>query len=304
MEKVYKGKSCTVRVLKKSMSSKTKTVMKSFEIEYPRFILAELNTHRMASKNSSSSRAIPFSSLLEFILANPAMPCYWGKNKSGMKAEEELSTLEVESSKGVWLATLESVASHARVLNGMKLHKQTINRLLEPWQTMKTVISGTEWANLYWLRDHVDAQPEFQDLAHTMHIADAETESEILEPGQWHLPYIEFDNGLYRDESGKIITLEQAKIISSSCCAQVSYRKNDPSEEKADKIYKQLIESEPCHASPVEHQATPMLNVSTPFDPSTWEEGVTHVRRDGSLWSGNLQGWIQHRQLIPNNVKW
>lgn len=302
--KTFEGKVCKVRVLKKSKSSETGDVMKTFELEYPRFILAEVNTHRMTSKNSSSSRAIPFAKMLETIMASPAMPCYWGKNQPGMQAKEELSPFQIDSAKAVWLTALDSIASYSIVLDGMSLHKQTINRLLEPFQTMKTVMSGTEFENLYWLRDHPDAQPEFNDLAHMMRIADKETEYQILHPGQWHLPYVDLIDGKYFDSHGTELTLEQAKHISASCCAQVSYRKLDQSAEKAEKIFKQLIESEPCHASPVEHQATPMGAYNVPFMPETWENGITHVRRDGTLWSGNLQGWIQHRQLIPNNVRW
>ena len=105
-----------------------------------------------------------------------------------------------------------------------------------------------------------------------------------------------------------IVDLETAKMISVSCCAQVSYRKLDDSIEKARKIFDMLnigSNVKPAHASPLEHQGTPM-NVfeSMPFFPSTWEEGITHVRRDGSLWSGNLRGWVQLRQLIPNEAKW
>jgi hypothetical protein len=110
---------------------------------------------------------------------------------------------------------------------------------------------------------------------------------------------------LYSDNKGDDITAEEARIISASCCAQVSYRKNDDSFEKAEKIYRQLIESQPCHASPVEHQATPMdIATMCRFEPETWEEGITHVSANSDLWSGNLRGWIQHRKLITDEAKW
>ena len=78
--------------------------------------------------------------------------------------------------------------------------------------------------------------------------------------------------------------------------------------EKALDIFEKLkldgVSSDPKHASPVEHQATPMDDLTIPFNPNTWENGITHVRRDGSLWSGNLRGWVQYRQLIPNESVW
>ncbi len=95
------------------------------------------------------------------------------------------------------------------------------------------------------------------------------------------------------------LPIAYAKIISASCCAQVSYRKSDDSYEKALVIFDKLINSKPCHASPVEHQATPIFEQR-----KGWNDGITHVDRKGNYWSGNFQGWIQFRQLIPNNACW
>jgi hypothetical protein len=104
--------------------------------------------------------------------------------------------------------------------------------------------------------------------------------------------------------SGTELTLEQAKAVSASCCAQVSYRKLDDSLEKAKDIFAKLIESKPCHASPTEHQAAPMgyTRLKQPLGIKDWEEGVTHMDKNGDFWSGNFKGWVQHRQLIPDNV--
>jgi hypothetical protein len=178
---------------------------------------------------------------------------------------------------------------------------------------MKTVISGTEFENLWWLRDHADAQPEFQELARVMHLAYEESVPQELINGEWHLPYIEtvYDDAkntfVYIDGEGNNLALETAIKVSSSCCAQVSYRRLDESVEKAVSIYDKLIGADRKHASPFEHQGTPIVGgdfTPIPFDPDTWPVGVTHVCRDGTLCSGNLQGWIQHRQLIPNHTKW
>ena len=111
------------------------------------------------------------------------------------------------------------------------------------------------------------------------------------------------------------LTPKQALAVSSSCCAQVSYRTLDLSLDKAQMIYGRLVESEPVHASPFEHQATPIRpsyyysedhhedDGSNLLDPKTWQLGITHMDADRKFWSGNFQGFIQHRQLIPNNVR-
>lgn len=286
--------------------------MTTFEIEYPRFILAELNTHRMLSKNSASSRAIPVEAMHTHIRQHPAMPVFWGKNQPGMKASEELVGANRTYSEYLWNKAKESALDYAHQMMLEGLHKQIANRATEPWMTMKTVISGTEWANLYYLRDHNDAQPEFGVLANRMHTAHKQSEPILLNEGEWHLPYVKTtrdDGGTlhYLNPEGGFYTLEDARIVSASCCAQVSYRRNDDSLEKAHKIYKQLIESKPAHASPVEHQATPMshrFGLGEPTRPQYWPKGVTHQDRDGNYWSGNLQGWIQFRKLIPDEAVW
>lgn len=280
--------------------------MTTFEIEYPRFILAELNTHRMLSKNSASSRAIPVKTMLKHVTENPAMPVYWGKNQSGMQAKEQLDDSAIREAKYIWAKAREDAVHWATILaDRIGLHKQLANRVTEPWMLMKTVISGTEWANFWWLRAHADAQPEIHQLANVMLAEYTSSIPQELEPGEWHVPYINTSRNpnsgtiVYTDNNGNSISAEEAKIISASCCAQVSYRKNDDTLEKAKKIFQQLIESQPCHASPVEHQATPMNS-----NAETWEPGTTHLDSNGDLWSGNLRGWIQHRKLIPGEAQW
>ena len=287
------------------------TRMTTMEIEYPRFILAELNTHRMLSKNSASSRAIPVKAMHEHIMQAPAAPVYWGKNQAGMQAKEQLTEYDMSRAKHIWTKAKEDAIYWAKALADLELHKQIANRVTEPWMTMKTVISGTEWANFFWLRNHADAQPEIAELARKMHEAMAASKPQLLGSGEWHVPYVktyrDTHTGVlhYVDADDKYITAEEARIISSSCCAQVSYRKSDDSYEKAVKIYKQLIESTPAHASPVEHQATPMNKGTVcALVPEIWRPGITHVDRNCQLWSGNLRDWIQFRKLIANEAKW
>ena len=281
------------------------TRITTFELQYPRFIHSEVMTHRMFSRNSASSRAIPISKVIEQVKTNPAQPVHWGKNQSGMQAKEELQGIPKVAAQDSWLCAAEEMASRAKILSDIGLHKQVVNRLLEPFQIMKVIVTATEWKNFFWLRDHPDAQPEIQELARKMKGAYDYSKPEYLEEGMWHLPYIfsrtdstgtqqyYFSDKAEQEE----YSLEDALQISCSCCAQVSYRKLDTSLEKAKDIYKKLVESEPVHASAFEHCA----KVPDRFD--DWVNGMTHEDQFGKWWSGNFKNWVQYRQLIPNNVK-
>lgn len=276
----------------------------TFELVYPRFIHSELMTHRMFSRNAASSRAIPVEKMIDMVKTSPAQPCHWGKNQPGMQANEELGTFRKKAAKKLWMIAAKAAARVAGVLTRIGAHKQIANRILEPFQLMKTVVTATEYDNFFWLRKHPDAQPEIRVLAEKMWEALQGSLGFVLQPGEWHTPY--YGEGAWapygqpdKDHSGH--SLQQALAISSSCCAQVSYRRLDDSLEKAQMIYKRLVESTPVHASPFEHQATPMEKDSTVMA-GCWDKGITHCDREGKLWSGNLKGWIQHRQLIPNNV--
>jgi len=295
----------TAKIIADSIN-KRGTRVTTFELEYPRIIHSELMTHRVFSRNAASSRAIPVKTMIDLIESNPAMPSHWGKNQSGMQAKEELGELEKESVKQLWLNACKDAVSHARVMSDIGAHKQVINRITEPYQHMKVVLTATNYANWFYLRDHADADPTIAELAAKMKHEYDYNEPDWLEESAWHLPYVRTQkaNGTfpqrYWDELGNQITLEQALMISVSSCAQVSYRKSDGSLEKAEVVYKRLIESKPTHASPTEHQCQVFESFQNNVD---WPKGITHVDRNGTYWSGNMRDWIQYRQLIPNNVK-
>lgn len=275
----------------------------TFELEYPRFIHAEFMTHRMFSRNAASSRAIPVEKMIKQIEDNPAMPIHWGKNQPGMQAKEECDAL-IDCTNGTYLTRTQAwefAAMHARVVaeafNAAGYHKQIVNRLLEPFAHIKVVCTATEYDNFFELRRHPDAQPEIHELANQMWDARDASTPRLLGYHDWHLPYyangwLEFTN---HDHSEQELT--EALMISASCCAQVSYRVNDPSLEKAKRIYKQLIESKPMHASPFEHQATPMKRRGL----GRADSGTTHesyINGNPEWWSANFRGWVQYRQLI------
>lgn len=306
----------SAKIIAHSKSSVNGKEIVTFELEYPRFIHAELMTHRLFSRNAASSRAIPVAAMIEQVRTNPALPVHWGANQAGMQAQKALSQTLQRSAMYLWRQAARIAASTAEQMVKLNLHKQVANRILEPFQMMKTVVTATEFDNWFWLRKHADAQPEIRVLAEKMWEALEASGGVVIAPGDWHVPYFKGDifDGVWCDECDESVSLEDALAISSSCCAQVSYRKLDDSVEKARTIYARLVESEPVHASPFEHQATPMEptdkwdctddGVNIARWPYTWEQGITHAGRDGKLWSGNLCGFIQHRQLIPNNACW
>lgn len=286
----------TAKILKDSISPTNKRIT-TFELEFPRFVLPEFNTHRVFSRNAASSRAIPIETMIKQVLDNPAMPIWWGKNQAGMQAKEELDNTKItidhytgregtslDRAKQIWLESRDEAVKYVKELSNIGLHKQIANRILEPWSHIKVVVTSTEWDNWYNLRNHPDAQPEIHELAKIMLVEHVVSTPVPLEYGEWHLPYITRYRNHYttgRHEDG-LFDLETAKKVSVSLCAQVSYRKSDDSVDKAIKIFDKLIESKPTHASPTEHQATPL--------------------EDSEESSGNFRGWLQYRQTIKDNV--
>lgn len=290
----------------------------TFELEFHRYLLPEFNTHRLFSRNAASSRAIPVQKMIDLIQKTTAMPIHWGKNQPGMSAKEECHEfLDVHSeSPGKtreewWKDACEMAIIHAKEFSAKGYHKQVVNRLLEPFTFIKVVCTATEYDNFFWLRAHPDAQPEIQELARVMLEAREESDPLLLEPGSWHVPYYNIESaniigcwipsdGVNNDCAG--VPLEDALAISASCCAQVSYRILNDDIDKAREIYARLVEAEPVHASPFEHQASPMGDRTTMLS-----DGVTHRTKQPTnvnLWSGNFRGWVQHRQLIKNNACW
>lgn len=283
----------------------------TFILEYPRIIHSELMTHRVFSRNSASSRAIPTKAVISDIRDNPADIVWWGKNMTGMQAKEELTGWRLKAAKILHVLGRESAILISRLQLAVGLHKQIANRRLETYQNIRVVVTSTEWNNFFALRNHPDAQPEFQLLASMMYSTMSSSVPEILKPGHWHIPYIHtvinedgnqefyFFNPNDQTDLLRAFSLNDALKISASLAAQESYRKSDSSLEKAEVIWERLVGSAPVHASPTEHQAMAMQYAKSVND--SWESGITHMDRNDNYWSGNFRGFIQHRQLIPNH---
>ena len=299
----------TAKIIADSYSAVNGKRITTFELQYPRFIHSELMTHRLFSRNAMSSRAVPVEKVLEQVREDPAFPIHWGLNQPGMQAKEEVGGVDRYGNdlkwllKARWHEAARMQASFAQEFSDHGLHKQVVNRILEPFQLMKTVLTSTEFDNFFWLRKHKDAQPEIKELAERMYeqLEWNKLLTVELDSGDWHTPYYEAGYWL----QGSKDFLDDALAISSSCCAQVSYRLLDDSIEKARKVYQRLVESTPVHASPFEHQASPMYYTDSdkyqmPF--YEWPKGYTHQDKEGEFWSGNFKSWIQYRQLIDGNV--
>ena len=304
-----KGKNNIVATIVADSINEKGNRITTFELDYHRFFHSEFLTHKIFSKNAASSRAIPVERAIQLIQENPAIPVHFGRNNPGMQSNEELEGLTREAAEATWIAAMNSALSYMHVLgdkNGINGHKQWVSRIGEPFSMIKVVFTGTQFENLFNLRAHKDAQPEFQELAFAMQAARDQSVPNQLKKWQWHLPYIDMIDGRYYC-NGQEYDLETAKLISISCCAQVSYRRLDDTVEKAKSIVERLrldSKSKQSHFSPCEHQAMAMDDQNIPFNPNTWQPGITHVDRMGGLWSGNFKGWIQNRQLImqENNM--
>lgn len=289
MDKIVGKGGISAIVLADSVSPQGKRFT-TLEIEYPRIILAETNTHRQLSKNSSSSRAIPFNSMIQNLTG---MPVRFGAANAGMQDKGEEYEQEGYYPRGVWNNAKAVAISYAASLKEFGYHKQVYNRLLEPFQMMKTIISGTEWNNFFHLRLDEAADPTIQELARVMKQAMDRSVPVSLEHGQWHLPKVKQKE---LEEHG----LDNAIKMSCARCAAVSYRKGEYDLAKCLEVYDRLVNTERVHASSLEHCATPVMYANYFSQIVEWEEGVTHVRKDGTPCSGNLVGWIQWRQLVPN----
>lgn len=257
----------------------------TFLLTYPRFIHAEFATHRLFSRNASSSRAIPVITLLLQVLFNPAIPVYWGQNQKGMQARTELSGLRLRLARFLYLGARFPVALIVYILTKLGLHKQLANRLLEPWGHITVVVSSTDYANFFALRSHPDAQPEIRVLSDLMREAYARSVPRRLAIGEWHLPFLKAHE--------HALDNEVKLALSVARCARTSYlthSKENPSVSADQKLHDMLVNATPPHMSPFEHQALP--DWWNPIK-KNWEAPERH---------GNFTGFQQYRKFIANEA--
>jgi hypothetical protein len=257
----------------------------TFQLKYPRYIHAEVLTHRMFSRNASSSRAIPVGKLTDKSIEEMVTPIRWGLNQPGMQAgEDNLEGDALVLAQIIWTDMAYYCAAGVKRLGELGLHKQWANRPTEWFGHIEVVLTATEWANFYHLRVHPDAQPEIYHLAKLM--LDAQNAStpvlrkaDKADANNLHLPYI---SSAERSEC----SIEDLVRMSTARSCRISYLTHDkqnPEREKDILLHERLVSSEPIHASPTEHIAYPY--------------------RDGFTWSANFKGWHQYRKDVENGFK-
>lgn len=272
----------------------------SFVVEAPRMILAEIVTHRSnsnnsdsleiswsentttkeISKNSSSSRAIPFSKMMEKIRTDHFNPI-WTINQKGMQGESlKDQNIKLEADR-VWDCARDAMCFYAKQLSDLGIHKQNCNRLLEPFSWTKQILTSSNWDNFFALRCHEAAQPEFRKLARMMYLAREKSIPKKLCINKWHLPFISDEESKDFEWHGHSENIPDLIKFSVARCAWVSYANSDKKATPEDmfRTYDLLLKEIPVHASPSEHQVTPCPNIPHRF-------------------RSNISGWIQFRKLI------
>ena len=240
-------------------------------VTFPRFILAEFNTHRMLSRNAASSRAIPISVMINQVKQDPFIPEDWGTFRQGMVAGPALTGEMVVGAVLAWKYALQYALIAAEALSDLKVHKSLVNRLLEPFMWTTVVVTATDWRNFFHLRTRPEAQPEFRIIALRMQDALETSTPEPKGPGEWHLPFIR--------EEDRLLGIKNLVRISAARCARVSYLTHAGKREpfKDLDLASRLLKD--GHMSPFEH---PAFCQTTP-------------RR-----LGNFTGWTQYRKLIQH----
>lgn len=265
----------TTEIIKDSVNSHNSRVT-TYLLTYPRFIHAELMTHRVFSRNAASSRAIPVKKMIEAVKKNPAMPEYWGSKQKGMQAGEQLTGWKLKLCKFFWLRGRDTAVIAAKTMLACGLHKQIANRVLEPWMHITVLVTATHYNNFFALRAHKDAQPEFQVLAYKMLDEYLKSKPQELEWGEWHIPFSD-------DKTGD----KSALVNSVASAARTSYTKQSddftPTAQLA--LYNRM--SEYGHWSPFEHQA----KATIPSSLSVMRNGNLHIN------------WVQYRTTFSNQNK-
>lgn len=322
------------------MSYKAKIVLDSvsecgdrlttMEIRFPRSFLAEVNTHRLFTRNSASSRAIPFGKLIGGVVSNPFVPDYWGANQSGMQADKQIDEDKRLIAIEDWLKARDEAVGAAVDLDSLGVHKQTVNRLLEPFMWHTVIITATEWDNFFALRANPDAQPEIRTIAEMMQSLYEENDPQEVLDGQWHQPFIGItkDRDEYKSEDAWLQAAknaaferqwaaenpEDATKVSIARCARVSYLTHDGKREiSADLTLYDRLENG-GHLSPFEHVARPFTggerrllsgmtsaldNFADTFDV---DDLFTQQVRQSLMFCGNFRGWRQARKMMANEA--
>lgn len=291
----------------------------TFVLIFPRIVLAEFNTHRMFSRNSASSRAIPFKKMLKMVQEDPFIPIKWMKEHPGMQGVEyfpsEANKDDYSSKYFIehWLNARDGAMEHAEFLSSKGLTKQLCNRLLEPFMWHTVIVTASEWENFFALRAHEAAEIHIQELAHRMLEQYNLHAPKLLKAGEWHIPFGDtIDEGrllkVFKAGSGPMNKIEARIQIATARCARVSYLNFEGKDDyEADiELYNKLLSS--GHMSPFEHCAKAMneneyiwhFKRQKGYYPNGDSTGVKAIEEG---WSGNFRGFIQYRKMLEGENK-
>lgn len=243
---------------------------------YPRFIHAEIMTHRAFERNAASSRAIPWEKMRQAILDNPVIPLVFGSEQKGMQTGGEIK--DRKEAEKLWLYCRDDALLWADQLHNMGIHKSLVNRIVEPWMWITTIITATEWNNFFRQRCHPDAEIHFQKIAWMIREAREKSTPEVLEAGEWHLPYITKDD--YIDE---VYSPHDLRQVSTARIARVSHLTH----EGVRSVPKDLITFQ-------------KLVTGSGFGHWSPHGHVAEASSDPELRSGPFVGWKQYRKTFPN----
>lgn len=216
------------------------------EMTYHRFIHPEWMTYRTFSRNSGSSRAIPVEKTIARVEADIAYPFKFGAAQKGMQSGPEIE--EVEQARLIWEEAAQDAVTHAKRLAALGVHKEIVNRVLEPFMWHTVLFTATSFNHI--IRQRVDlpgAQEEITRPVIELREALSNSIPKELEWGEWHIPYMN------EDDYGRD-TEDQLKL-SVARCARVSYLNHGGETDINDdfRLTKYLLDQE--HLSPFEHQA-------------------------------------------------
>lgn len=263
----------------------------TLEATMPRIVLAEFNTHRMFSRNSASSRAIPVEKRIQAVMDDPFIPESFGSNQRGMQAGAPLDAASSDLARDVWLSARNAAVECARNLANIGVHKQLANRLIEPFAWTTVVVTATEWENYFHLRISSLAQPEIRLVSEAMKAAMDASESVQLEPGEWHLPYAQDDEIAEHGRDGAL------SMVSAARCARVSYLTHDGRRDVEADVKLAASLSENRHMSPFEHVAR--VATSADFDRRCVGGGPGSSGPDAPDFIGNFRfPWVQLRKMM------
>lgn len=314
-----------VRVLADSLTASGYR-LQTLRVRFPRYLLAEVNTHGLINRSAGSSRAVPVKRRVRETEDRPWVPEFRVR-RAGMQAGGLPDSVTQAVGLVVYGDGLRAALRAADKLDQLGLHKQYANRLLEPFCWVEAVWTAAHWDNFLALRAHPDADPGFAFLARAVYLALTDSEPTRLESGEWHLPFIGPDDRLaaaqYAAEVDRRLWCRPSPFPdslagllawtlcrwSAARCARASYELFDgrPSTpESDDRTWASLVgadrnDPDDVQAAALGHwnrssiwpyrplHASPMQHIACP-----WEDHFPE------RWRSNLSpGFLQFRKVLP-----